>query len=290
MPGKILRKPYWLKIQVAGGEDYKNLRQNLKNQNLHTVCEEAKCPNLGECWSRGVATVMILGDTCTRACSFCNVKTGRPGTYDRSEPIRVARSVQKMNLKYVTITSVDRDDLPDLGSEVWAETILKVRELCPTLHIEVLIPDFQGKTKWVDAVLEAGPDVLNHNMETVQRLQKQIRKFANWEFSRTVLAHAKTKGFVTKTGIMVGLGETKEEVLEYIAQMRDLQVDILSIGQYLQPSRQHMPVERYVDPTEFAEYKQHALDLGIPRCESGPLVRSSYHAEDQAGTLVQSHK
>ncbi len=284
---KYIRKPEWLKIKIPGGDGYSKMNKNLRYNKLHTVCEEAKCPNLGECWSKGAATIMILGDTCTRACGFCNVKTGRPKFYDTDEPARVVESIKLMEgLKYLTITSVNRDELADQGAMVWAETISGIRAAMPRLKIEVLTPDFRGNTEVLDLVLDAQPDVFNHNLETVYRLQKAVRKMANWRDSHVVLGHAKERGFTTKTGLMVGLGETNEEVRDFIDKAADLKVDILSIGQYLQPTKKHLPVTRYVDPKVFAEYKEYALKVGVPKCESGPLVRSSYHAEDQSSGVV----
>ncbi len=285
---EYLRKPEWLKIKIPGGEGYSKMNRNLRYNSLHTVCEEAKCPNLGECWSKGAATIMILGDTCTRACGFCNVKTGRPGIYDTDEPRRVVESVKEMpDLKYLTITSVNRDELQDQGTQVWAETIIGIRKVLPHLKIEVLTPDFRGNTDLLNVVLDASPDVFNHNLETVYRLQKSVRKMANWRDSHTVLSHAKARGFTTKTGLMVGLGEEDDEVYDFIDKAADLEVDILSIGQYLQPTKKHLPVQRYVEPKVFAKYRNYALDKGISRCESGPLVRSSYHAEEQSSGVVK---
>lgn len=286
MPKVVIRKPDWLKIKIPGGEDYAKLNQELRDSKLHTVCEEARCPNLGECWSRGVATIMILGDTCTRACGFCNVKTGRAGTYDLDEPRRIGEMLKGKPFKYITITSVNRDELADQGAQVWVETIHAVRSAIPGVKVEILTPDFRGNTELLDLVLDANPDVYNHNLETVFRLQKEVRKMANWEHSTKVLLHAKSRGFKTKTGLMVGLGETDAEVFEYIQQMADLGVDILSIGQYLQPTRKHLPVDRYVNPLVFEQYKSAALAAGIPKCESGPLVRSSYHADEQSSGLL----
>jgi lipoic acid synthetase len=280
------RKPKWLKAQIPGGQGYTAMSRLMREHKLHTVCEEAKCPNLGECWSKGAATVMILGDTCTRACGFCNVKTGRPKFYDREEPARVAESVKLMQLKYVTITSVNRDELEDQGSLVWAETIQAIRAYCPGIKIEVLTPDFRGNTSILDAVLDSNPDVYNHNLEVVYRLQKAVRRMANWQDSHTMLAHAKSRGFVTKTGLMVGMGETDAEVYDFIDKVSELKVDILSIGQYLQPTKKHLPVLRYVDPVDFKEYAAYALKKGIPKCQAGPLVRSSYHADEQSSGVV----
>jgi lipoic acid synthetase len=276
------KKPDWLKATIPSGSGFVKMNQLIQDHNLHTVCEEARCPNKAECWSAGIATLMILGDTCTRACSFCNVKTGRPASYDREEPLRVLDSVKTMNLKYLTLTSVDRDDLEDLGAEVWAETLRRLKAELPTLQIEILIPDFQGNTHILDIVLNEKPDVLNHNMETVPRLQKQIRKFANWKDSLKILQHAKSRGFKTKTGMMLGLGETDEEIISFIKEMAAAQIDILTLGQYLQPSLKNPPVQKYYHPKEFKAFRELALQYKIPVCESGPFVRSSYHAEASA--------
>jgi len=281
-PEPMLRKPAWLKAPLGGGSEYHKLAKSIQEKNLHTVCAEAHCPNKGECWSRGVATLMILGDTCTRACAFCNVKTGRPASTDVQEPIRVAEAVRDMNLRYLTLTSVDRDDMEDFGAEIWSETIRRIKHDQPSIKIEALVPDFQGRTELLDVVLHALPDVLNHNLETIPRLQKKIRKFANWEHSLHILRHAKAQGFTTKTGIMVGLGETRAEVFEFLADMARENVDIVTVGQYLQPSQTNIAVQRYVEPAEFRDYAQEALRLGIPKCESGPLVRSSWHAAESA--------
>jgi lipoic acid synthetase len=229
---------------------------------------------------------MILGDTCTRACAFCNVKTGRPPLTDLAEPLRIAETVANMGIRYLTLTSVDRDDLEDMGSEIWSETIRRTKLAAPGIQIEALVPDFQGRTDLLDVVLESKPDVLNHNMETVPRLQRSIRKAANWEHSMRILQHARSKGFVTKTGIMVGLGETDAEVFEFLEQMAIAKIEIVTVGQYLQPSTQNIPVDRYVDPKVFRDYAQHAIKLGIPRCESGPLVRSSWHAAETAAGVA----
>ncbi|HSQ41100.1 MAG TPA: lipoyl synthase [Fibrobacteraceae bacterium] len=280
-----LRKPLWLKGSVGGGPAYRDLSRRIQAQGLHTVCDAAHCPNKGECWSRGVATLMILGDICTRSCSFCNVHSGRPLAPDLAEPERVANAVQGMGIRYLTLTSVDRDDLEDLGAEIWAETIRRSKTVVPSLRIEALTPDFQGRTELLDAVLEAGPDVLNHNLETVPRLQRTIRKAANWKHSTQILEHAHQRGFYTKTGIMVGLGETDEEVLQFLEEMAAARVDIVTIGQYLQPTARNTPVQRYVEPSVFQSYAEQAHRLGIPRCESAPLVRSSWHAEDTSAGL-----
>jgi len=284
------RKPAWLKASIGGGAQYRALAEQIRSRQLHTVCEEAHCPNKGECWSRGVATLMILGDTCTRACAFCNVLTGKPTHTDYTEPLRVASLVAGMGLRFLTITSVDRDDLEDQGAEIWSETIRRLRTQDPSLAIEALVPDFQGNTNLLDIVLDAGPTVLNHNLETVPRLQKSIRKFANWEHSLRILQHAKSRGFITKTGIMVGLGESTKEVFSFLEDISPLGFDIVTLGQYLQPSPRNIPVARFVTPQEFRDYAQHAKQLGIKRCESGPLVRSSWHAEETfQGATIATH-
>jgi len=284
-------KPKWLKAQLPRGEQYSDLLRLVKDQKLHTVCEEASCPNLGECWSAGVATLMILGDTCTRSCGFCHIKTGRPPVLDSDEPKRVAEAVKTMDLNYVVITSVNRDELPDGGAAIWAETIQRTRDASPTTQIEVLIPDFCGDWEALQRVLDARPDVLNHNLETVQRMYPAVRPQAKYDRSIELLRRSKEQGFVTKTGIMVGIGETDDEVEQL---MRDVvegtavvgspaaACDILTIGQYLQPSPHHLPVQRFVEPATFAEYKRQGEVIGFTHVESGPMVRSSYHADKTA--------
>jgi lipoic acid synthetase len=249
---------------------------------LHTVCQSAQCPNLGECWSRGTATVMILGNICTRSCNFCAIQTGRPTELDFGEPARVADAVARMNLRHVVITSVARDELTDGGAGVWAATIRAVRHRNPQTAIEVLVPDFKGHLPDVDTVLEARPDIFNHNVETVERLQKPVRVQARYDRSRTVLRHAKARGFTTKTGIMLGLGERPEEIEQTLRDIVSDKVEILTIGQYLQPTPQHLPVDRWVTPEEFQHWKQFGLSIGLGVVESGPLVRSSYHADEQS--------
>jgi lipoic acid synthetase len=253
---------------------------------LHTVCQSAQCPNLGECWSRGTATVMILGNICTRSCNFCAIQTGRPTELDLGEPARVADAVAKMNLKHCVITSVARDELADGGASVWAATIRAVRHRNPHTAIEVLVPDFKGNFEHVDTVLDAKPDIYNHNLETVERLQKPVRVQARYERSRSVLRHAKGRGFVTKTGIMLGLGEERHEVEQTIRDIASDKTDILTIGQYLQPTMNHLPVDRWVTPDQFAQFKQAGLSRGFKVVESGPRVRSSYHADEQADRLT----
>jgi lipoic acid synthetase len=276
------RKPAWLRAQLPGGDDYNETRQNITGNKLHTVCEEAQCPNLGECWSRGTATIMILGDTCTRACGFCAVKSGRPTELDTAEPERVALSVQQMKLKHVVITSVARDELADGGSQVWAETIEKVRAACPQTSIEVLVPDFMGKEDSWATVFAAKPDIFNHNTETVPRLAPSVRSVARWDRTLAMLTAAAKAGLATKSGMMLGLGETDAEVEETLRDLHKAGVSIITLGQYLQPTPQHLPIVEYVHPDKFAHWKQWGLELGFRVVESGPMVRSSYHAEEQA--------
>jgi lipoic acid synthetase len=271
---------------MPGGAAYVRLRQIVETHKLHTVCASAKCPNLGECWQQGIATIMILGDVCTRSCGFCHVLTGRPGTLDLDEPRRVAESVALMNLNHVVITSVNRDELPDGGAEVWAQTILAIRKQTPAVAVEVLIPDFCGDWDALQTVMDARPEILNHNMETVASLYQMVRPQAKYDRSLELLARAKAFGLTTKTGIMVGLGETDEQVEQL---MRDVveqaHCDMLTIGQYLQPSAKHLPVARWVKPEQFVAYKQRGEALGLRHVEAGPMVRSSYHAATQASTL-----
>ena len=281
------RHPDWIRAKLPSGENYHDLKRLLRGLNLNTVCEEAQCPNIGECWDQRTATIMILGDTCTRACGFCNVKTGRPTWFDEDEPRRVADALETLGLEHVVVTSVARDDLPDGGAHVFAETIRQLRDRIPGMGIEVLIPDFNGEEAPLRAVMEAGPDILNHNLETVRRLQKPVRKRARWDRTLGVLERAKVYAAEyghaahTKSSLMVGLGETRPELSEAFAALREVDTDILTIGQYLRPSLKHLPVERYYHPDEFAEMKVEALALGFRHVESGPLVRSSYHARDQ---------
>lgn len=273
------RRPEWLKVRAPGGDTFANLKRMMRSKTLHTVCEEAHCPNIGECWGRGTATFLILGDICTRSCGFCAIKTGRPNPVDPEEPLKVALAVQQMGISHVVITSVNRDELPDQGSTIWAKTIQEVRRLNPKVSIEVLIPDFKGDLNCLQKVLDAKPDILNHNVETVPRLYKVVRPQAKYGRSLKVLAYAKEKGFITKTGIMVGIGETFDEVVEVMKDLRKINVDIFTVGQYLQPTPNHLPVDRFVTPEEFKEYKLIGIQLGFRHVESGPLVRSSYHAE-----------
>ncbi|MDD5262171.1 MAG: lipoyl synthase [Methylacidiphilales bacterium] len=276
------RKPPWLKARIPGGEEYTKVKELVHTHKLHTVCESAHCPNLGECWSRGTATVMILGGVCTRSCGFCAIDTGKPVELDWGEPARVADAVRIMNLRHVVITSVARDELPDGGSEIWARTIRAVRHVNPNTGIEVLIPDFKGHWEDLYRVLNARPDILNHNVETVPRLHKLVRPQAKYERSLEMLSRAKEKGFVTKCSIMLGIGEREDELDRVLRDLAAIRVDILTLGQYLRPSANHLPVDRWVPPEEFASWKERALELGFGVCESGPLVRSSYHADKQS--------
>lgn len=273
------QRPRWLKVRAPGGQVYAQLKTMMRSKALHTVCEEARCPNIAECWGAGTATFMIGGDTCTRSCGFCAVKTGRPLPLDWDEPRRIAEAVRSMQLVHCVITSVNRDELPDGGARLWAETIRAVRLLNPTTTIEVLIPDFKGKLELVQIVLDAAPDIVGHNTETVPRLYRRVRPQGKYQWTLAVLRYAKEQGFRTKSGLMLGLGETKDEVLAVMKDLRDVSCDILTLGQYLQPTKNHLPVERFVHPDEFAAYRQHGLAMGFLHVESGPLVRSSYHAE-----------
>jgi lipoic acid synthetase len=283
----LRRHPDWIRARMPSGEDYHDLKGLMRGLNLNTVCEEARCPNIGECWNQRTATIMILGDTCTRACGFCAVKTGRPTWFDDDEPRRVADAVAKLGLEHVVVTSVARDDLPDEGAGAFAETIRRMRETSPGMGIEVLIPDFNGADDLLRIVMDARPDILNHNLETVKRLQKPVRKRARWDRSLYVLRRAKEMALeigypgYTKSSLMVGLGETRDELTEAFEALRAVDVDILTIGQYLRPSEKHLPLERYYTLDEFAEMKAAGLALGFKHVESAPLVRSSYHARDQ---------
>src|SRR5512143_200540 len=268
------RRPEWLKVKIGLGENYARLRSLIDTQRLHTVCEEARCPNMGECWEAGTATFMILGDTCTRSCGFCAVKTGKPEVLDADEPRRVAEAVLRMGVKHAVITSVNRDELYDGGAQIFAETIRQTRALSPGTTIEVLIPDFRGDEFALDIVLDALPDVLNHNVETVPRLYPAVRPQAKYERSLELLTRSKRRGFLTKTGLMVGIGERADEVLDLLRDLRATGCDIVTIGQYLQPTKEHLPVDRFVHPDEFARYRRAGRELGFRHVESGPLVRS----------------
>ena len=276
------RKPEWLRAKLPTSNEYKVVREIVDTHKLHTVCKSAQCPNMGECWSRGTATVMILGNVCTRSCTFCAIQTGRPNELDLGEPARVADSIAKMDLKHAVITSVARDDLKDGGASVWAATIRAIQHRTPECAIEVLTADFRGQQEYLDVVLDACPDIFNHNMETVKRLQRPVRKTARYDRSLWVLKHAKSRGFTTKSGIMLGIGEKESEIKEVLDDMQSVGVDILTIGQYLQPSQKHAPIDRWVTPEEFDKWKKYALKIGFGACESGPLIRSSYHAEEQS--------
>ena len=284
------RKPNWLRAKLPTSPEYRKTREIVDNSALHTVCQSAHCPNLGECWSRRTATVMILGNTCTRACSFCAINTGRPPELDLAEPARVAMGIQQMGLKHAVVTSVSRDDLKDGGAAVWAATIRAIRYRNPETAIEVLIPDFRGKTTDLDVVLDANPDILNHNMETVKRLQRPVRKTASWEVTTRILEHSKSRGFTIKSGIMQGIGEEQHEIEETIRHYAAIGLDILTIGQYLRPTREHRKMFRWVTPDEFQRWKDFGLELGIGVVESGPLVRSSYHADEQSDRFSRSNR
>ncbi len=282
---KPAARPDWLRVKVPSGEGYARLKALIDQHRLHTVCEEARCPNIAECWASGTATIMILGETCTRSCGFCAVKTGRPNELDLAEPQRVAAAVKLMNLRHTVITSVNRDELDDGGASIWAETIREIRKAHPTTHIEVLMPDFQGDVHAWDTVMQERPEILNHNTETVPRLYRLVRPQAKYQRTLDLLKYAKEKyGLVTKSGLMVGLGETPDEVIAVMHDLRKVGCDILSIGQYLQPTKAHLPVARFVPPEEFEHYKRIGLEIGFRHVESGPLVRSSYHAAEQAGS------
>ena len=289
-PERPRRRPDWIRVRAPGGETYENVRELMRSKELHTVCEEAMCPNLGECWGKGTATFLMLGDVCTRSCGFCDIKTGRPTVMDWREPDRVAESVAAMNLQHVVITSVNRDEREDGGAPIFAMVIRRIRQLQPGCSIEVLIPDFKGNEKALKIVMDAQPEILNHNVETVPRLFKQVQPQDRYEWALTTLSNAKRLDplVLTKSGIMLGLGETFEEVVEVMRDLSGIGVDILTIGQYLQPSKKHLPIERYYHPDEFAELKRIGLEeLGFKWIESGPLVRSSYRAAEQVRTLSE---
>ena len=276
------RHPEWIKVKLPTSPVFFEVQRLVREQKLHTVCESASCPNIGECWTRRALTIMILGDICTRSCRFCDVTTGRPLPADPDEPRRVAETLAQLGLEHTVITCVDRDDMPDGGAAHWAETIRRVKAACPSMTLEVLAGDFKGDTSLVDVVLAAEPDVYAHNLETVPRLSRQVRVQASYPRSYKILEHARKRGAVTKTGLMLGLGEEVAEVHEVLREVAALGVDIVTLGQYLSPSAKHLPVARYVTPAEFDELRAAALALGIPHVESGPLVRSSYHADGQA--------
>ncbi len=287
MEQQLQRKPEWLKVRFPGGPNYMRLKGLMREKRLHTVCEEARCPNIGECWQAGTATFMILGDTCTRACAFCAVKSGRPLPLDMGEPIRVAQAVRRMGLTHAVVTSVNRDDRPDGGASVFAATIRSIRRLSPGTSVEVLIPDFMGNWEALATVMGERPEILNHNTETVPRLYRRVRPKARYERSLELLGRAKEMDpeGITKSGVMVGLGETKHELLLVMADLVDVGCDVLTVGQYLRPSAGHAPVERYYRPEEFEELAEAGRRLGLRHVEAGPLVRSSYHAERQVARL-----
>lgn len=274
-----IKKPNWLRVKLPIGESYKHVRGLVDEHKLHTICESGNCPNMGECWGAGTATFMILGNVCTRSCGFCAVATGRPEPVDWDEPQRVAEAIYLMKVKHAVITSVDRDELKDGGSTIWYNTIRAVKELNPDTTLETLIPDFKGIKDQIQRIIEAAPEVVSHNIETVERLTKKVRIQAKYWRSMEVLRTLKEGGMRVKSGIMLGLGETREEVIRTLHDLRDNGVDVVTIGQYLQPTRQHLPVDRFVHPDEFAEYREIGYSLGIDYVESGPLVRSSYHSE-----------
>ncbi|MDO9187566.1 MAG: lipoyl synthase [Bacteroidia bacterium] len=281
--GEVLRektrKPDWLRVKLPIGKEYAEVRKIVSTHKLHTICESGNCPNMGECWGAGTATFMILGNVCTRSCGFCNVATGRPKAVDLLEPERVAESVKLMNVKHCVITSVDRDDLKDGGSIIWAETITAIRRLNPQTKFETLIPDFQGKWENLQRIIDVKPDIVSHNTETVRRLTKQVRIQAKYDRSLEVLKRLKDAGLKTKSGIMLGLGETEQEIYETMDDLRAVGCDVLTLGQYLQPTPKHLPVSEFIRPEVFEKYKQVGLEKGFRFVESGPLVRSSYHAE-----------
>ena len=287
-----LRRPNWIRVRAPSGETYEWLQGLMRQKHLHTVCEEAGCPNLGECWGSGTATFLILGDICTRSCGFCDIKHGKPGSLDWAEPERVAQAVKAMELKHAVITSVNRDERRDGGAPIFAMVIRRIRQLQPGCSVEVLIPDFKGHLEALRMVMDARPEILNHNIETVPRLFKSVQPQDHYEWSQAILSQAKLldPDVLTKSGIMLGLGETLDEVKAVMRDLREWGVDILTIGQYLQPSRQHLPIARYATPEEFEELKSFGLEIGFKWVESGPLVRSSYHAAEQVRTLSAVHR
>lgn len=276
-------KPDWLKIKVPIGKEYLGVKEIVKKHKLHTICTSGLCPNMCDCWERGTATLMILGDICTRSCKFCAVKTGKPEEVDLDEPLRVAESVKLMKLKHVVLTSVDRDDLEDGGAGIWARTVNEVKRMMPGTTIETLIPDFQGRTGLLDILIKSGPEVISHNLETVKYLTPQIRSVASYDTSLKVIKYLAGSGIRTKSGIMLGLGETESEVLETMDDLIEAGCEVFTLGQYLQPTKTHMPVQDYITPRKFEEYKKIGLEKGFRFVESAPLVRSSYHAEKHIG-------
>jgi lipoic acid synthetase len=274
-----IKKPKWLRVKLPTGENYRKVRGLVDEHKLHTICESGSCPNMGECWGEGTATFMILGNVCTRSCGFCGVQTGKPDPVDMFEPGRVANSVKIMGVKHAVITSVDRDDLKDGGSEIWSQTVRAIRQQSPGTTLETLIPDFAGNWDNLQVIIDVAPEIVSHNLETVRRLTKQVRIQAKYDRSLEVLFRLKKGGMRTKSGVMLGLGETEQEVLETMQDLRSVQVDILTLGQYLQPTPKHLPVAEFIEPEQFAFYQKVGLEMGFRFVESGPLVRSSYHAE-----------
>ena len=273
-------KPKWLRVKLPTGKKYTELRSLVDKYDLHTICTSGSCPNMGECWSEGTATFMILGNVCTRSCGFCGVKTGRPETVDWDEPEKVARSIKLMQIKHAVVTSVDRDDLKDMGSIIWAETVKAIRRMNPETTLETLIPDFQGNERNIDRIIEVAPEVVSHNMETVRRLTREVRIQAKYDRSLAVLKYLKDNGIRrTKSGIMLGLGEQEEEVIQTLKDLREAGVDVVTIGQYLQPSKKHLPVKQFITPDQFQKYEKIGLELGFRHVESSALVRSSYKAQ-----------
>ena len=273
-------KPKWLRVKLPTGKKYTELRGLVEKYDLHTICTSGSCPNMGECWSEGTATFMILGNICTRSCGFCGVKTGRPETVDWEEPEKVARSIKIMSIKHAVVTSVDRDDLKDMGTIIWAETVKAIRRMNPDTTLETLIPDFQGREDFLDRIIAVHPEVVSHNMETVKRLTREVRIQAKYERSLGVLKYLKDNGIErTKSGIMLGLGEKEEEVIQTLRDLRDVNLDIVTIGQYLQPSKKHLPVKQFITPDQFKRYEEYGLELGFRHVESSALVRSSYKAQ-----------
>lgn len=279
-PEKVrVKKPDWLRVKLPTGEEFKKVRKLVDEHDLNTICQSGNCPNMGECWGAGTATFMILGNVCTRSCGFCSVSTGKPEEADPFEPARVARSVELMEVKHCVITSVDRDDLEDGGSEIWARTVRAIRRRCPDTTMETLIPDFGGNWKNLQRIIDVAPEIVSHNLETVRRLTKQVRIQAKYERSLEVLRRLKQGGMKTKSGVMLGLGESDEEVLETMEDLRAVHVDVLTLGQYLQPTLEHLPVAEFITPETFKRHEEIGLKMGFRFVESGPLVRSSYHAE-----------
>jgi lipoic acid synthetase len=274
-----IKKPKWLRVKLPTGENYRTVRGLVDQHKLHTICESGSCPNMGECWGEGTATFMILGNICTRSCGFCAVQTGKPEEVDEFEPGRVANSVKIMGVKHAVVTSVDRDDLKDGGSEIWAQTVRAIRQQSPGTTLETLIPDFAGKWENLQVLIDVAPEIVSHNLETVRRLTKQVRIQAKYDRSLEVLFRLKKGGMRTKSGVMLGLGETEDEVIETMQDLRAVGVDILTLGQYLQPTPKHLPVVEFIEPSQFEKYRVLGLEMGFRFVESGPLVRSSYHAE-----------